>query len=46
MTAQIGKYAARKMLNSQLKKYSAKEPAGQFVSSDFGTTSPGIAEIH
>jgi len=30
MTAAIGKYAAKKMLNGQLKKYAKKEPAGEY----------------
>jgi hypothetical protein len=29
----VGKYAAKKMLSGQLKKYANKEPAGQYVSS-------------
>jgi hypothetical protein len=32
MAAAVGKYAAKKMLSSQLKQYSKKEPAGQYVS--------------
>lgn len=28
----VGKYAAKKMLAGQLKKYQDKEPAGQYVS--------------
>jgi len=30
MAAAVGKYAARKVLNSQMKKYAKKEPAGQY----------------
>jgi hypothetical protein len=32
MAQAVGKYAAKKMLASQLKQYSKKEPAGQYVS--------------
>lgn len=31
MAAAVGKFAARKMLSSQLKQYKDKEPAGQYV---------------
>lgn len=32
MAAVVGKFAAKRMLNGQLKKYAHKEPAGQYVS--------------
>lgn len=31
MTAAVGKYAAKKILGSQLKKYQNREPAGKYV---------------
>jgi hypothetical protein len=40
MAAAVGKYAARKVLNSQMKKYAKKEPAGQYVRSPINIHAP------